>query len=147
MDESFTQKLMVILQRPSFESIVKEIKFSASRSGGPGGQHVNKVNSKVTLRWNVGVSLSLDEEQRSRIMDKLSKSINVEGEVVLSADGSRSQLKNKFEVLSKLDRLIAKAFEFKKARKKTKPSKSSIKKRLDDKKKQGEKKKQRKDPT
>jgi len=132
-------------KKPSVNDLLKECQFTASRSGGPGGQHVNKVNTKVTLHWNVRLSSSINEEQRSKIIGKLSKIINTVGEVVLSAHGSRSQLQNKNEVLNKLDKLLTKAFEVKKLRKKTNPSKASIRKRLDDKKKQGEKKRQRKD--
>jgi len=126
---------------------MNEFRFTTSRGGGPGGQHVNKVNTKVTLHWSVRLSSSIDEGQRVKILEKLSKIINTEGEVVLSAHSSRSQLQNKNEVLDKLDKCLIKAFAVKKSRKKTKPTKASIRKRLDDKKKQGEKKKQRKDPT
>jgi len=136
---------MTMTNKPSINDLLKECQFTTSRSGGPGGQHVNKVNTKVTLHWNVRLSSSLDEEQRSKIMEKLSKIINTDGEIVLSEHGSRSQLQNKNEVLDKLDKLLTKAFEVKKLRKKTNPSKASIRKRLDDKKKHGEKKRQRKD--
>jgi len=130
--------------KPSINDLLKECKFTASRSGGPGGQHVNKVNTKVTLRWSVMSSISINDDQRTRIMLKLAKVINSEGEVVLSAESSRSQLRNKEEVTGKLDNLLEKAFRIPKSRKNTKPTNASVQKRLDEKKKQSEKKKLRK---
>ena len=130
--------------KPSVIDLTKEIQFTTSRSGGPGGQHVNKVNTKVTLRWSAKNSNLLDDEQRTIILAKMARVINSEGEVVLTAEGSRSQLQNKEEVIDKLDVLLTKAFFVPKTRKATKPSKASVKKRLDNKKKQGEKKKLRK---
>jgi ribosome-associated protein len=126
--------------------LMPELVFTTSRSGGPGGQHVNKVNTKVTLRWDVKKSALIDEDQRALILNKLAKVINSEGELVLSARSSRSQLQNKEEVLLKLDRLLEKAFWVAKARKATKPSKASVKKRLEAKKRHGEKKRMRRDP-
>ena len=124
--------------------ILAELAFSSSRSSGPGGQSVNKVNTKVTLRWDVLHSGVLSEDQRAIIVAKLAKVINKDGEVVLSAEGSRSQLQNKEEVLGKLDLLFKRAFTVPKVRKATKPTKSSIKKRLASKKKLSEKKSFRK---
>ena len=129
--------------KPSFNDLVKEFQFTTSRSSGPGGQSVNKVNTKVTLRWDVMNSTAIDEDQRSKIVVKLAKVLNNEGEVVLSAQSSRSQLQNKEEVIDKLDLLITKAFTIPKARKATKPTKASKRKRLDDKKKLSDKKKLR----
>ncbi len=134
------------VKKPSIDDLKKEFQFTTSRSGGPGGQHVNKVNTKVTLRWSVKNSQTVDDEQRTIIITKLTKVINSEGEVVISAEGSRSQFQNKVEAIDKLDALLTKAFFIPKKRKATKPSKASVKKRLDKKKKHGEKKKWRKGP-
>lgn len=123
--------------------LMAELLFTTSRSGGPGGQHVNKVNTKITLRWDVRNSAQIDEDQRSLIMSKLSNVINKEGELVIYAQSSRSQLQNKEEVIAKLDDLLNKAFFVAKPRKPTKPSKASVKKRLDKKKRHGAKKKLR----
>ena len=128
-----------------FTDIEKELKFSTSRSSGPGGQHVNKVNTKVTLRWKIKSSSSVDEEQQLLIFIKLKKVINNLGEVVISADSNRSQLQNKQEVIQKLAALLEKAFFKPKARKATKPTKASVKRRLQDKKRISVKKKLRKD--
>ncbi len=128
-----------------FTDIEKELKFSTSRSSGPGGQHVNKVNTKVTLRWKIKSSSSVDEEQQLLIFIKLKKVINNLGEVVISADSNRSQLKNKQDVIQKLAALLEKAFFKQKARKATKPTKASVKRRLQDKKRISTKKKLRRD--
>ena len=132
------------LERIYVVNILSELVFTTSRSGGPGGQSVNKVNTKVTLRWDVAGSQLANEEQKEKIMLKLAKMINKERELVLSAEGSRSQLQNKQEALDKLDILLNSAFYTPKIRKKTKPTKSSIKKRLASKKKHSEKKTLRK---
>ena len=126
------------------DDILPELVFSTSRSSGPGGQSVNKLNTKVTLRWDVVRSATLSEDQRAIIVTKLAKVINKDGEVILSAERSRSQLQNKEDVLGKLDSLLKRAFTVPKVRKATKPTKSSIKKRLASKKKLSEKKSLRK---
>ena len=68
----------MIFKKPLLEEVEKEFKFTTSRSSGPGGQSVNKVNTKVTLRWDVRNSLSIDNDQRSKIMTDLAKVINNE---------------------------------------------------------------------
>ena len=128
------------------KDLSKELTFSASKSSGPGGQHVNKVNTKVTLRFDVAHSEFLSQDEKEIIIKKLASKINHEGVLALSAQNSRSQLKNKEEVIQKLDRLLIKAFTKKKVRKPTKPTHSAVRKRLDNKKKLGEKKKSRKIP-
>jgi ribosome-associated protein len=125
---------------PTLRDIENELIFTTSRSSGPGGQSVNKVNTKVTLRWDVINAESINDEQRSIILVKLKKVINNEGEVVVAAQSSRSQLQNKEEVHRKLELLLINAFTVKKARKPTKPTKSSNLKRLESKKKQSIKK-------
>jgi len=129
---------------PDIEEIENEFKFTTSRSGGPGGQSVNKVNTKVTLRWDVRNSIAINDEQRVRITEKLAKVLNREGEVVITAQTNRSQLQNKEEVIQKLDGLLIKAFTVRMVRKSTKPTQASVRKRLDAKKKQSDKKKLRK---
>ncbi|MEQ9593237.1 MAG: alternative ribosome rescue aminoacyl-tRNA hydrolase ArfB [Cyclobacteriaceae bacterium] len=128
------------VSRPTIGQIEGEFKFSTSRSGGPGGQNVNKVNTKVTLKWDVAGSGSLSEAQRAILLKKLENNITSEGILTISSQEKRSQLQNKEVVLAKVDKLIAKAFTIKKKRKPTKPTKSSQKRRVDQKKKQAEKK-------
>lgn len=131
------------LRKVTSESVHSELQFVTSRSSGPGGQNVNKVNTKVTLRWPIATSTILSPEEKEIISQKLASRITLDGELVISAQDKRSQLQNKEEVLAKLDELLTKAFIKKKKRTATKPSKSAVQKRIESKKKQGEKKKMR----
>jgi ribosome-associated protein len=131
---------------PKAEALISELLFSASRSSGPGGQNVNKVNSKVTLKWDVFRSVLLDEHQREIILRKLASRLTKEGILVLTAQDKRSQLQNKEEVISKLNQLLVKAFTPKKVRKKTKPGKAAHQARIKDKKQRSEKKQWRQKP-
>lgn len=123
--------------------VASELEFVTSRSSGPGGQNVNKINTKVTLRWPVVSSVILSSEERETITQKLASRITLEGELVISAQDKRSQLQNKEAVLAKLDELLTKAFVKKKKRKATKPSKVAVQKRIESKKKKSDKKKMR----
>ena len=127
----------------SSELLLNELEFSTSRSSGPGGQNVNKVNTKVTLRWSVKDSALLTPGEKELLLQKLSSRLTTEGVLLLSAQEKRSQLQNKEEVLLKFDQLLKQALFKKKKRKATKPSKSSKQSRLDKKKKHSDKKKQR----
>ena len=118
----------------------RELDFTASRSEGPGGQNVNKVNSKITLRWDITNSLLVSDEEKKEIKDKLSSFITKDGVLILSAQDKRSQLQNKEAVLLKLDWLLLKAFEVKKQRKATKPSKAAKAERVRKKKMHSQKK-------
>ncbi len=125
---------------PKTEMLMSELLFTASRSGGPGGQNVNKVNSKVTLKWDVLHSVLLDEDQQRIILGKLASRLTKEGILILTAQDKRSQLQNKEEVIFKLNQLLLKAFTPKKIRKKTKPGKAAHQARIKDKKQRSEKK-------
>ncbi|HMG90271.1 MAG TPA: alternative ribosome rescue aminoacyl-tRNA hydrolase ArfB [Chryseolinea sp.] len=123
----------------------RELEFTASRSEGPGGQNVNKVNSKVTLRLDITNSQIINDDEKKVIKEKLSSFLTKEGVLMLSSQDKRSQLQNKEEVIKKLDTLLTKAFTVRKRRKPTKPSKSAKEKRIRKKKLASEKKKWRRD--
>lgn len=124
----------------------RELIFITSRSGGPGGQNVNKVNTKVTLKFDVMNSTILHEEEKEVIVKKLNSRLTVDGVLVLASQDKRSQLQNKEAALQRFDKLLAKAFTEKKKRKATKPTKGSVQDRMNKKKKLSEKKKWRQKP-
>lgn len=125
------------------KDVTNELDFTASKSGGPGGQNVNKVNSKVTLRFDVQKSESLSEAEKEKISEKLANRISTDGVLILTAQSKRTQLQNKEAAIEKFNHLMGKAFARKKVRRATKPTKSSKEKRLKSKKMQSEKKKMR----
>ena len=139
-----TQLYQSMDRRPTAEDVQHEIRILTSRSSGPGGQHVNKVETKVTLKWKIGDSQVISDLQKEMIRLANRRSINQEDELIVSADSKRSQLNNKKIAFKKLDRLLAKAFLKKKARIATQPSKAAKLKRLTSKKKHSEKKEMRK---
>jgi len=130
-----------IIQGRDFYS---EFKFSTSRSSGPGGQNVNKVSSKVELRFNVVESMLLVDQEKEILLIVLANKINNEKELIIVSQSERSQLANKEKVIEKFYSLISKALTPQKKRKPTKPSKRAIEKRIESKKIQSFKKSTRK---
>jgi ribosome-associated protein len=120
-----------------------ELDYRATRSGGPGGQHVNTSSTRIELTWNVASSPVLDETQRARIMEKLANRIDDRGVLRLTSSGSRSQHQNREDVTERFGRLIAQALHVPKPRKKTKPSRASKEARLQSKKRRSKTKSQR----
>ena len=120
-----------------------ELTLTASRSSGPGGQHVNKVSTKVELRFNVMESDLLTAEEKEIIRIKLASKMNLEGEIILVCQSERSQLQNKEKVIEKFYVLLSRALTPVKKRKPTKPSRAAIEKRLEKKRLQSEKKDRR----
>lgn len=134
------------LSQSQKEELLSEATFSASRGGGPGGQNVNKVSTKVELRFPVDESRTLTETQKQRFLSKLKNRITIEGELVLTSSAERTQWRNREKVTQKFFELIEQALTPPKKRIKTKPTKASKLKRLENKKKQGKKKQLRKPP-
>jgi ribosome-associated protein len=124
----------------------REIVFSTSRSSGPGGQHVNKVSTKIELRFNIPASKLLTVEQKGIILERLKNRITDEGTLIIISQASRSQAKNKKTALEKFFRLIENALKPLKSRIATQPSASSKEKRLEDKRKVAYRKEHRKPP-
>ncbi len=123
-----------------------ELLFRFSRSSGPGGQHVNKTSTRAELRWDVLNSELLTEDEQAKIMEKLVSWINRDGELLISAQESRSQADNKETARNKFYCLLEDCFRPVKKRVKTKPTAASQTKRLDEKKKLSQRKSDRRKP-
>jgi ribosome-associated protein len=124
----------------------EEFSFTFVRSSGPGGQNVNKVNSKAVLRWAVGRSASLPPEVRQRFITRWGKRLTGEGELVLSSQKFRDQGRNMADCLEKLRSMIVAVAARPRVRKPTKPSRASITRRLEHKGRTSHKKQQRRRP-
>ncbi|NAY91767.1 aminoacyl-tRNA hydrolase [Muricauda sp. JGD-17] len=129
------------------KQILKELSFKALRSSGAGGQHVNKVSSKIVLSFDIASSQGLSSKEKERIQLKLGSRITQDGVIILQCEESRSQHKNKSLVTGRFFELLKKALEVPKKRKRTKPSKSAVEKRLKVKKLKAQKKTSRKRPS
>jgi ribosome-associated protein len=123
-----------------------EFRFQTSRSSGPGGQHVNKTESRVELFFNIEASTLLTEEEKERLQRKLRKRINADGELIITSESTRSQTRNKEDCIKKFYELIEKALAVEKKRVPTRPTLAARKKRLEAKRLQSEKKQYRKKP-
>ena len=116
---------------------VTELQYRFSASGGPGGQHANKVATRVELRFDVAASPSLGPHQRARLLEKLGPEVRV------VADGERSQLRNRQLATERFRERLAAALAFEKSRRPTRPSKGAKERRLADKRKLSERKRSR----
>ncbi|UOQ66595.1 alternative ribosome rescue aminoacyl-tRNA hydrolase ArfB [Hymenobacter volaticus] len=125
---------------PPATDFLPELEFQTSRSSGPGGQNVNKVESRVELRFRLAASELLSDEQKQTLQQKLASKLTAEGELLVVAQEDRSQLRNREIALRKFHDMLTKALHKPKPRKATKPSKGAVRQRLESKKKHGEKK-------
>jgi ribosome-associated protein len=128
---------------PEISIPLSEISFTYARSGGPGGQNVNKVNSKAILRWSVRDSLALPESIKDRFVSRYRRQITEEGCLVIAGQRFRSAPRNAEDCLARLAEMILAVAVEPKKRKASQPTKGSIARRLDEKKQRSERKSRR----
>lgn len=132
---------------PAKEELIKELTFKTSRSGGKGGQNVNKVSSKVELIFNIEKSLLFTVDQKSLLIERLATRLDAEGNLHIVSQEDRSQLLNKQRTILKLVDLLARSLHVQKKRKPTQTPKAVIEKRLNHKSVVSSKKENRKRPS
>lgn len=123
-----------------------ELDYQASRSGGPGGQHVNTSSTRIEVWWDIAGSPTLTPEQRARLMERLGPRLDSNGRLRLVSSGSRSQLRNREDVTERLRALVAGALAVRKKRKATKPSRAAKAARLEAKRRRAAIKQRRRAP-
>ncbi|MBN1132491.1 MAG: aminoacyl-tRNA hydrolase [Bacteroidales bacterium] len=127
------------------EDLLNEVRFKTTRSSGPGGQHVNKTESRVELYWNVQASSLLGEDEKALVMKRLRNRISGQGDLILAGEKFRSQVKNREEVSERFIELIKRSLKPVKKRKPTRPTKAAKERRIEAKKRRGALKKKRRD--
>lgn len=131
---------------PTLRLPLAELEYRASRSGGPGGQHVNTSSTRIEVWWDIARSPTLSEEQRSRLLARLASRLDGSGRLRLVSGGSRSQLRNREDVTARLQELVAGALVVPKRRKPTKPSRAARAARLEAKRRRSARKRERRPP-
>jgi ribosome-associated protein len=131
---------------PELSIPLSELDYQASRSGGPGGQHVNTSSTRVEVRWDVAGSPTLTPEQRAQLLERLRARLDSTGGLRLVSSSTRSQLRNKEDVTERLREVIAAALAVRKKRRPTKPSKAAKAARLDAKRRRSVIKQRRRGP-
>lgn len=133
----------MLMVTPRLRIPINEFEFTFSRSSGPGGQNVNKVNTKALMRWGATLSPSLPETVRQRFLAKYHRRVTTEGVFLMTSQRYRDAPKNVSDCLEKLQAMLATVAEPPKRRKPTKPTRGSVARRLTNKKEQSERKQQR----
>ncbi len=128
---------------PQLSIPLREFQFTFSRSGGPGGQNVNKVSTKALLRWRVTASPSLPEPVLRRLAAKYPRRITAEGDLLVTSQRFRDAGRNAADCLEKLRRMLAEAAAPVRPRKRTRPTRASVRRRIEDKRLRSRKKRQR----
>lgn len=124
-----------------------ELDVRVSRASGAGGQHVNKTSSRVEIFWNIPASRALNDEQRTRLLDKLSSRLTTEGSIRVVASDMRSQSRNRDLAEERLTELVRRALMVPRKRKPTRPTRAAKEARLETKKRHSNKKRERRDPS
>jgi ribosome-associated protein len=132
---------------PALRVPFSELDYRASRSGGPGGQHVNTSSTRIEVWWDVAGSPSVTAEQRAQLLERLGPRLDSTGRLRLVSSGSRSQLRNREDVTKRLRSVVAAALVVRKKRKATKPSRAAKAARLDAKRRRAKIKQHRRSPT
>jgi ribosome-associated protein len=133
----------MLIVSPEVRIRLSELEFSYVRSSGPGGQNVNKVNSKALLRWNLLASQSISLEVQTRLIRRLREKLSSEDCIVITSDRFRDQIRNREDCIEKLRKMLQAALVVPKVRKKSKPSKSSQRRLKETKSKHSQKKRLR----
>jgi ribosome-associated protein len=131
---------------PELRLPLGELDYRASRSGGPGGQHVNTSSTRVEVWWDVAASPSLTEEQRARLLTRLASRLDSSGRLRLVSSGSRSQLRNREDATARLREVVAEALRVPKRRRPTRPTKAAKAARLEAKRRRSSIKRERRRP-
>ena len=124
----------------------RELSVEFVRSSGPGGQHVNKTSTQAQLRWNVWASAALQNDQKTRVAEKLQSRLTASGDLILTCDQNRSRERNLEAVCTRLGRLVAESLQRPKSRRPTRPTRGSQRRRLEAKKQRSETKRLRRPP-
>jgi ribosome-associated protein len=131
---------------PELRLPLAELEFRATRSGGPGGQHVNTSSTRVEVWWDVAASPSLTEAQRARLLSRLATRLDGSGRLRLVSSETRSQLRNREDVTERLRAVVASALAVPRPRRRTKPTRASMLARLEAKRRRAAVKRDRKRP-
>lgn len=122
---------------------LSELEVSFTRSSGPGGQNVNKTSTRVEITFDLAHSPSIHDDDRTWLMERLRSKLDTEGRIHIAAQEYRSQLRNRQAAIERLEEMLQQAIQRPKKRKKSKPTRSAVERRLDSKKRESEKKRER----